>query len=139
MKRRFCYLRSIKLEMHKPLLMFSGLPSYSWVIIGTIFSLKNLSISTKNFKQKITLCMIFIKHNSLKSDIIFIPCFSGSRLFLVQAYNIVERRVKLNNKTPFHRKILIAFADNTGLTIGCDLIRFEYILCFWRIEDSTTT
>ena len=32
-----------------------------------------------------------------------------------EAYNIVERRVKLNNKTPFHRKILIAFADNIGL------------------------
>ena len=31
-----------------------------------------------------------------------------------EAYNIVERRVKLN-KTPFHCKIFIGFADNTGL------------------------
>ena len=34
--------------------------------------------------------MVFIKHNSLKSDInfnpIFIPCFSGSSFFLVQVF-----------------------------------------------------
>ena len=34
--------------------------------------------------------MVFIKHNSLKSDIflnpIFIPCFSGSRFFRVQVF-----------------------------------------------------
>ena len=29
--------------------------------------------------------------------------------------NIVERRMKLNNSTSFHRKILIVFADNIGL------------------------
>ena len=31
---------------------------------------------------------------------------------VIEAYNIVERWVKSNNKTPFHRKILIFFADN---------------------------
>ena len=34
--------------------------------------------------------MVFIKHNSLKSDIyfnpIFVPCFSGSRFFRVQVF-----------------------------------------------------
>ena len=33
----------------------------------------------------------------------------------MKASNIVERRVKLSGKTPFHRKIFIAFADNIGL------------------------
>ena len=42
-KRRFCFLWSIiKLEKHKLLLMFWGFPVYTWVIIRTIFSLKNL-------------------------------------------------------------------------------------------------
>ena len=31
--------------------------------------------------------------------------------------NMVERRVKLNNKTPFRRKILTVFDDNIGLII----------------------
>ena len=43
----------------------------------------------------------------------------------------VERRVKSNNKTPFHRKILI-FSDK--LTISSDLVRFEQILRFLKIE-----
>ena len=34
---------------------------------------------------------------------------------LIEAYNIVERRVKLKNNTPFHRKSLMDFADNTAL------------------------
>ena len=33
----------------------------------------------------------------------------------IEAYNIVERRVKSNNKTPLHGKLLIFFADNIGL------------------------
>ena len=33
----------------------------------------------------------------------------------MEGYNIVERREKLNTKTPFHRKIFIVFAENTGL------------------------
>ena len=32
-----------------------------------------------------------------------------------EAYNIVVRRLKLSNKTPFHHKIVLAFVDNTGL------------------------
>ena len=31
-------------------------------------------------------------------------------------YNIVESRVKLSNKTLFHGKMTIAFADNIGLS-----------------------
>ena len=53
----------------------------------------------------------------------------------IEAYNIEERRVKSNNKTPFYRKILIFFADNIGL-IRSDLVRFEQILCFSKIEGS---
>ena len=34
---------------------------------------------------------------------------------LCGAYNISERRVNLNNKTLYHRKILV-FGDNAGLT-----------------------
>ena len=34
---------------------------------------------------------------------------------LIETYNIVERRVELNKKTPFHHKIFIVFADNIGL------------------------
>ena len=34
---------------------------------------------------------------------------------LIEAYNIAERRIKLNNKTTFHCKILIVFADNVRL------------------------
>ena len=34
---------------------------------------------------------------------------------LIEAYNIVERRVKFNKKTPFYRKIYIIFADKIGL------------------------
>ena len=30
-------------------------------------------------------------------------------------YNFVERRVKLNNRASFHRKILIVFTDNIRL------------------------
>ena len=47
-----------------------------------------------------------------------------------RVYNIVERKVKLNNKTPFHLKIFVAFGSNIGLTIRSDLVRFEYILFF---------
>ena len=32
-----------------------------------------------------------------------------------EAYNIVVRRLKLSNKTPFHHKIVLAFVDNTVL------------------------
>ena len=45
---------------------------------------------------------------------------------------MAERRMKSNNKTPFHRKVLILFADN----IRSDLIQFEQILCFSKIEGS---
>ena len=41
--------------------------------------------------------------------------FKDFKGIFVEAYNIEERRVKLNNRTSFHRKILIAFADNIGL------------------------
>ena len=34
---------------------------------------------------------------------------------LIEACNVVERRVKLNKGMSFHRKILIVFADNIGL------------------------
>ena len=43
-----------------------------------------------NLLVQITLSMVFIKHNYLKSDIffnpIFIPCFSGSMFFRVQVF-----------------------------------------------------
>ena len=44
--------------------------------------------------------------------------FKRFQTSLIEAYNIVEGRVKLNNKTPFHPKILTVFADNIGL-INC--------------------
>ena len=70
--------------------MFSGLPFYSWVFIRTIFILKNLVRYLWTSKQQITLRMIFLKHNFLKSDIffnlIFIPCFSESMFFRVQVF-----------------------------------------------------
>ena len=70
--------------------MFSELPFYSWVIIRTIFSLKNLVRYLWTSKHQITLRMIILKHNSLKSDIffnsIFIPCFLESRFFRVQVF-----------------------------------------------------
>ena len=59
-------------------------------------SLVYISVSTQTFKPQIlkknyiTFCMVFIKHNSLKSDIFFnvviIPCFSGFMLFRVQSF-----------------------------------------------------
>ena len=50
--------------------------------------------------------IIFIQLRPLTLDIK--SDFKG----VIEAYNIVERWVKSNNKTPFHRKILIFFADN---------------------------
>ena len=55
---------------------------------------------------------------------------------LVEVYNIVERKVKSNNKMLLHYKILIFFADNIGLIIRSDLVQFEQILCFSKIEGS---
>ena len=70
--------------------MFSGLPFYSWVIIRTIFILKNLVRYLWTSKQQITLRMIFLKHNSLRSDMffnpIFISCFSECVFFRVQVF-----------------------------------------------------
>ena len=34
---------------------------------------------------------------------------------LIEAYNIIEIRLKLNNRTSFCRKIFINFADNISL------------------------
>ena len=55
-------------------------------------------------------------------------------LFILKSYlgfNIVERRVKLNNKMPFHRKISISLLRILDeLTIRSDLVRFAHILCF---------
>ena len=49
----------------------------------------------------------------------------------------MERRVKWNNKTPFHQKILIVIADHIGqLTIRNDSVKFEQILWFSKIECS---
>ena len=88
-KSRFYFLGSIKFEK-QTILMFSGLPFYSWVTIRTIFILKNLVRYLWTSKQQITLRMIFLKHNFLKSDIffnlIFIPCFSESMFFRVQVF-----------------------------------------------------
>ena len=76
---------------------------------------------------------------------------------LIEAYNIVERKVKLSNKTLFftvfvdnivERKVklsnktlfFIVFADNIGLINYLEyLVRFEHILYFSKIEDSITT
>ena len=47
-------------------------------------------LNKRTFKQQVTLCMIFIKNYSLKSNkffnVIFISCFSGSRFFRVQVF-----------------------------------------------------
>ena len=63
----------IKLEKHEPLLTFSGLPIYSWIIISRIFSLKNLVSVAVNFHatNHIAHGLLFIKHNFFKSDIFF--------------------------------------------------------------------
>ena len=86
----FVFYDPKKFEKHKPLLMFSRLRFYSWVIIRTIFSLKNVVRYLWTFNKQITLCMVFLKHNSLKSDIcfnsIFIPCFSESMCFRFQVF-----------------------------------------------------
>ena len=70
--------------------MFSGLPFYSWVIIRTVFILKNLVRYLWTSKQQIALRMIFLKQNSLKPDIffnpIFISCFSECVFFRVQVF-----------------------------------------------------
>ena len=34
---------------------------------------------------------------------------------LIEVYNTLERRVKLNKRTLFHRKVPIIFADDIGL------------------------
>ena len=52
------------------------------------------------------------------------------------AYNTLERRVKLSKKMLLHRKILIVSADNFRLIIRKDVIQFEHILCFSKIEGS---
>ena len=44
--------------------------------------------------------------------------FKQFKRILVEAYNIEEKTVKLNNRTSFHRKILIVADDNIGL-INC--------------------
>ena len=64
-------------------LMFSGLQFYSWIIIETIFSLKNLHISNLHVsKQQIILPTAFIKYNFLKLILVFPgPSLSGSRFF----------------------------------------------------------
>ena len=59
--------------------------------------------------------------------------FKRLKRSLIEVYSIAERRVKLSNKTPIHRKIFIAFADNIGLTIRSDLVRFEHIMYFPKI------
>ena len=47
---------------------------------------------------------------------------------LIEVYNILERRVKLNKRTLFHRKVPIIFADDIGLiNFGIDLVRFELV------------
>ena len=45
--------------------------------------------------------------------------------------------MKLNNKTPFHRKILVfVLVILDQLTIRSDLVQFQQILCFSKIEGS---
>ena len=56
--------------------------------------------------------------------------FKSSQSSLVEAYSIVERRVRLSNKTLFYHKILIALADNIGLIIRRNLVQFKHILFF---------
>ena len=52
-----------------------------------------MSVNKRTFKQQITLRVIFIKYNSLKSykffNAIFIPCFSESRIFRVR-FQVLE-------------------------------------------------
>ena len=55
-------------------------------------------------------------------------------------YKIVERRVTLNGKTPFRSKILIILLIVLdGSTIRSDLVRFEHVLSFSKIEGSINT
>ena len=64
-------------------------------------------VSTRTFKQQMTLRMIFIKHNSLKSDIffnpIFIPCFSASMFFRVQIFMVLVFQVSGFSGSRFFR------------------------------------
>ena len=69
----------------------TSISQLSYYIKRIIFCLKKLvSVSKRTFKQQIILRMVFIKYNSLKSDIflnpIFILCFSGSRFFRFQIF-----------------------------------------------------
>ena len=75
----------------------SGPPFYRWIIIRTIFSLKNvvqIPVGTQTFKQWITLCMDFVKSNSLKTYFLILNLFhvfqnvgfSGSSFFGVQLF-----------------------------------------------------
>ena len=78
----FSFSWSIKFDKHKPLLIFSILPFYNWVIIRTILARKNVVTYLWTFKQQITLPMVFLKHSSLNSNMffnpVFIPCFPES-------------------------------------------------------------
>ena len=47
-----------------------------------------------------------------------------------------RRTDEIKNRTAFHRKILVVFADNIGLS-NSYLVQFENILCFSKIEVST--
>ena len=49
-------------------------------------------------------------------------------LINIEAYNIAERRVKLNRKTSLFLLIIL-----DKLTIRSDLVRLVYILCFLKV------
>ena len=90
MSRNVDFLMILKPEKQKPLFMFSRLAFYIWVIMTTICSLINVVRYLWTFKQQITLRMVFLKHNSVKSDIffnpIFIPCYAAWRFFRVHVF-----------------------------------------------------
>ena len=60
-------------------------------------------------------CENMINQSIHQIMVVSIVTFKQFKRSLIEAYINVERRVKLNNKTPFYWEILIVFADNNGL------------------------
>ena len=55
------------------------------------------------------------KSNIYQINVVLKVTFKRFQRSLIEAYNTVERRVELNNRTSYHRNILVALADNIGL------------------------
>ena len=82
------------------------------------------------------MCIVLIKHNSLKSDInfhpIFISCFSGSRFFRVQVFQgpgflgswsrFFRVRVQVSEVAAVWRFLMNSLAKNINNFEGCILV-----------------